>query len=123
MKLEAFERLKKMMKLTTSDVDAEALAAIRAANRVLADHALTWEKVFGKLVRVESGEPEVEAAPEERSERDEIRGWFDEIEESDPRGSFADFVADVKRQFERTGSLSHAQKGALRRAVERARSR
>lgn len=40
------------MMRTTSENDAEALASLRAANRLLASHHLTWDAVFARTVTV-----------------------------------------------------------------------
>lgn len=40
------EKLAKIMAMTTSDTDPEALAALRMANKLLAAEKLTWEDVL-----------------------------------------------------------------------------
>ncbi len=40
------ERLTKLLALTTSDIDAEALAAIRMANKMLTVEKLTWGEIL-----------------------------------------------------------------------------
>jgi hypothetical protein len=46
------ERLAKVLQLTTSTNDSEALAAIRKANDIVKGEGLTWDEV---LVQVEAG--------------------------------------------------------------------
>lgn len=41
------EKLKKLLMLTTSEHDAEALSAIRAANKIMATLNLTWDRCIG----------------------------------------------------------------------------
>lgn len=64
MKLKDYVRLKNFMERTTSDSDAEALTALRMANRILAAEGIGWGRVFDKLVTVVA---EVEQAPEDYS--------------------------------------------------------
>lgn len=42
------ERLTKLLAMTTSDNDGEALNALRMANKLLAAEQLTWEEVLGQ---------------------------------------------------------------------------
>lgn len=58
--IDEFRLIKKFMAMTTSESDAEALAALRRANAILARHGLTWDMVLTKVVTVGI---EVEAAP------------------------------------------------------------
>ena len=43
------DRLAKVMAMTTSSHDAEALAAVRRANGILAKHQLTWQEALGPI--------------------------------------------------------------------------
>ena len=110
MNLHDFSRLKKTMQQTFDDNDAIALMALRKANAVLRANNLTWEQVFQRLVKVEVP---FEPAPTEQSESAIINAAFETIEASDPRGSFADFVASLKDQWDRKSYLSQKQKDAL----------
>lgn len=40
------EKFKKLLALTTSDSDNEALNAVRQANRLLKENNLTWDELF-----------------------------------------------------------------------------
>lgn len=53
MTLDDFHRLKKLMALTISDFDPEALLALRAANAILIKYELTWERVLSRSVKIE----------------------------------------------------------------------
>ncbi len=48
-----FNRLKKLMALTTSGVEAEALLALQGANAILLRNELTWERVLDRSIKVE----------------------------------------------------------------------
>ena len=80
MRLKDFLTFKRIMGLTTSPNDAEALSAIRKANALLMAENTTWERVLDRMVKVES---HVEAAPDDdvpRAHRalrdDEVEGLF-----------------------------------------------
>ena len=45
------DQLAKVMAMTTSNHDAEALAAVRRANGILAKHQLTWQEALGPVRR------------------------------------------------------------------------
>lgn len=110
MTLSEFNRLKKMMMLTTSPNDAEALSALRKANEVLAAFSYDWNAVFGRLVKVEGGMPEIEAAPEERSLDDEITEAFQKIFDAKKDNSF---INSLYEQYQSNHFLSELQREAL----------
>lgn len=129
MPLKTYQQLRKLMMLTHSDNDTEALAALRKANALLREHSYDWNSAFDRLVKVESpiemayvhydtGEKAISPAYK-RNDPDTLRinNAFEEIEDRDPRGSFADFIASLKDQWDRSGRLTVAQKEALFRAV------
>lgn len=123
MKISVYNKLKKLMMMTLSEVDNECLQAIRGANRILREEGIDWNRVFSRTVTVVN---EFEAAPEDESpdaskirERERIDEAFSVVEASDPRGSFADFISSLKEQWERRGSLSIAQKDSLFKAAQR----
>jgi len=124
--MKEFRQLKAFMARTTSESDAEALTSLRKANAVLAAHGLTWEQVFSRVVSVVN---EFEEAPEDdpgvdaKRTKARIAAAFEDVEASDPKGGFADFIDDIKRQFERTGHLSPAQQDSLFKAANRANER
>jgi hypothetical protein len=109
--------------LTTSDNDAEALVAIRSANKILADAGIDWNRVFDRTITVAA---EFEAAPEESkivrqtvsTHTREIEEAFTTIKARDPRGTFADFIASLKDQWDEKHFLTEKQKAALFRAAE-----
>jgi hypothetical protein len=57
-----FDLLKKIMDRTRSESDYEALASLRAANRLIEKNGVSWERFFERSVRVE-----VEQDPERSS--------------------------------------------------------
>jgi hypothetical protein len=119
MKLKDFTRLKKYMMMTMSGSEAETAMALKSANAILVAEGLDWDRILNRTVTIVN---EFEAAPEEREQSTKARidAAFEEIEKSDPRGSFADFIADLKNQWENRGHLSVNQIDALMRSARRA---
>lgn len=111
MKLADFTKLKKLMQLTQSGNDNEALGALRKANEILTSYQLDWNRVFSRLVKVET--PVESAEDADKPERQRIEEAFAAVEDGDPRGSFADFIASLKEQWDQRGYLSEKQKDAL----------
>lgn len=126
MKLKDFNLLKKLMSMTTSDADAEALMAIRQANKLLAAEKLTWDLVFSRTVTVVA---EVEAAsdgldldyskPPARIDPDaeRIDEAFAAIDDAGTRGPFGDFIESLREQWNKRRSLSDKQRAALFKAA------
>lgn len=126
MKLDDFAKLKKIMQLTTSDNDAEALSSIRMANAILKKTGLTWEEVFGRTVKVTE---EVEAAdevetrvdPKAEAKKRAIREAFDVVLGSRISPDFESFIRSLQRQFNSRGYLSLAQESALMKSARKVR--
>lgn len=123
MNLKTFDTLKKMMALTFSDNDPEALASIRAANRLLAKEALDWERVLSRTVSVIN---EVEEAPPPRTTprrdaSDDARLLDEAVTALDDGGSeeINDFVRSLISYYESRGHLTANQRGALQRIIDR----
>jgi len=124
MKLKDFLLLKKLMQLTTSESDAEALQALRRANAILSQNSVGWERVFDRLVTVVA---DVEPAPvddlsteaERRAENSEILAAFEIVEATNPKGDFGDFIQSLREQWDAKKSLSPKQRDALRKAAQR----
>lgn len=125
MSLKEFDRLKKFMAMTDSPVDAEAVAALRQARKLLTAHSYDWAAVLNRLVRLDA-----EAAdPEDVPERDEppARGDFDAavdrlFEDVARADANSDFVDSLKEQWDRRRWLSPKQVKALRENVQRLRT-
>lgn len=116
MNLKEFQQLKKLMAMTTSDSDYETVSAIRAANKLLAQHSLTWDKVFSRTVTVISeltGQP-VDAAD------DDLEDTFQTALDSTPEGSFRDTLLDIYAKHGRGEPLSPRQRQVVEDAAERA---
>jgi hypothetical protein len=55
---DVWPKLAKLLALAASDHDGEAVAAVRAAGRLLADHALDWNDVASHLTGTAKRQPE-----------------------------------------------------------------
>lgn len=121
MKLKDFSTLKRLMMLTTSDSDAEALAALRKANALLLANGVDWDRVFGRTVQVIN---EFEPAPDDDPDQERTRGagMIDAAFETlaEVRGGFADFITSLQDQWTKRRFLSDKQKEALFRAARNA---
>jgi len=132
MSLKAFNQLKKLMQLATSDSDHEALSALRKANSLLREAGVDWQRVFERCVTVGV---EVEAAPEEiepatGTER-YTHAWFSRkiteafefLDHANLSQDFGKFIESLQKQFKERGTLSENQRAALFAAVEREKKR
>lgn len=120
MKLADFNKLKKLMQMTMSGADAEKLFSINKANALLIAEGVDWNRVLDRMVKLD-----VETAPADdhfdKSEAQLIDEAFATIEASDPRGSFATFIADLKEKWDQHRRLTDGQKAALFKAEEKCR--
>lgn len=128
MKSTQFEQFIKLMQLASSDNDAEALAALRRAQRTLADAGFTWEMILRRQVTVlsevepgeEIGLPDAPSAANRDYELDESDF---ELAMDGTSGSFYDTLFSIYEQWERGDRLSPKQRQVVRDAAERAASR
>lgn len=117
MKIAKFNLLKKLMNMTQSGSEAERLKAIDSANAILAESNTTWDRVLDRVIKVEveiedrsTADPASRDRTEERAVlRKRIGEAFSALESVDLRGGDADFVASLKDQWDRRGSLSPEQ--------------
>ena len=116
MKLAEFTKLKKLMGQTASENDHEALAALRAANRVLATNALTWERVLSRTVNVIAEVEEAPDALDQGADGDLIEQARRATERSN---NGRNFVNSVSEQFHEKGFITVKQRIALRDIIGR----
>jgi len=110
-----FARLRKLLALTASNNDGEALAAIRKANAMLERTKTHWFDVMDALER---GSAPATNKPSAATEIDEA---FDLVL-CTARGSFREFILSLLEQWQDTGVLSPKQRAALLKSAERARN-
>lgn len=131
MKITDFNRLKKLLNMTLSGADGERLTAIDMANEIVRRSDTTWDRILDRVIKVDVMVESVEDATggDANAEvrramfRAKVNEAFATIEESDPRGSWADFIADLKSQWDRNGRLSEKQVEAVLRGAKNVEER
>lgn len=130
MTLKDFRQLEKLMQMTTSDNDAEALSALRMANNLLKRYDYTWSSAFQRLVKIDSGVPDVEdgvaTIPRDQDHRPprremvadlQLKNRIDEAFAvlSDARlgPNTQNFIDSLYEQWEKRGFLTEKQQAAL----------
>jgi len=118
-----FEKFIKLMMMTTSDHEQEALVALRKANAYLAGMNRNWEEVLRGKVTIVGGTTQRPDNFVKHDNAHDIDAMFDILLQTVPlHSSFREFVDDVHEYWEKRGYVTDAQYKALKRAVERARA-
>lgn len=116
MNLKDLAQLKKLMTLSTSDNDHEALACLRQATSILVRNGYTWEMALSRSISVIN---EVEPAP---PADDDLDAAFD-LALRDARGEFRGVLESIREQYTARGFISLRQRevvmGAADRVVDR----
>ena len=111
-----FEQFVKLMMMTTSDRDPEALTAIRKANALLKAEGKNWEELITGLVPMENDRPRQEEPSPRRRPREETPPWEEAGVEVPSRGS-PNYRAFIDEAFEE--ALAKVRKGSsFRNTVE-----
>jgi len=126
--------LKKVMGMTTSEHDGEALAALRRANAIMKKHSVSWADFFERTVGASAQHPrDIWPRPQGGMRSDELRpstesdlvtmiqNAFDELRGVD-LGTFREFVDSLEKQFGESTYLSPDQRKPLFAAVMRQRN-
>lgn len=112
----------KLMNLTQSSYDGEALNAIRMANAVLARTNQTWDDLLaGKIVMIApiTGAPTVRQSSGIRyTDTDEINAYFNKLYGRN-LGTFKEWVDSVHDWWETKGFLTEAQYKTLKKSALR----
>lgn len=110
----------KLMMLTTSPHDGEALVALRKANAMLAAMNNNWEDFIQSRVKMTKEAPE--PSGEFHREVDEINDMFEYLDRSVPiRSSFREFVDSLHEWWEENEFLTDKQYIALKNACNTTR--
>ena len=117
MNLKDFGQLKKLMTLSTSDNDHEALACLRQATSLLARNGYTWEMCLSRAIQVVQ---EVEPAP--GTGDDDLDAAFDLALRS-ARGDFRGTLESIREQYSARGFISPRQREVVMDAADRAADR
>lgn len=130
-------RLAKVLAMTTSTNDSEALTAIRKANEIVKSENMLWEDVLVQLtsrvvnITMTRGEryptsgavyePDENWTAPHLTDKVTIDMMFRKIfEKLQPGLPFYDFVNDVYKKFQLYGQLTPNQYNAIRQAYTRA---
>ena len=126
----------KLMMMTTSSQDAEALTAIRKANAILAAANVNWEEFLTAITDSQINQSPTPAADDDDDDDDGFEdigkhnGKYDDADEINrlfsrafartSHGSgFRDFLDSVHEWWEKKGFLTEKQYHAIRRAATR----
>jgi len=113
-----FQTFKKFMMLTTSSNDAEALAALRRANTVIAKAGVTWDQVLSRVVKIDV--PFESASDEDASEV--IEALFDEALQN-AHGTFRNTIEDIYNKWQKYGYLTPRQRDLIEKTARGQRNR
>ena len=118
-----FETFIKLMKMTTSNQDNEALVALRKANAIMMESNLDWEQLLKSKVTVKSDVPQTaanQATGVIYNNADEINAMFAALfKKVLPGSSFRAFIDDVHKWWESKGFLTEKQYNAILKSYER----
>jgi hypothetical protein len=117
MTLKDFAILKKLMTLSTSDNDHEALASLRQATAILARSGHTWESCLNRTISVIN---EVESAPELAD--DDLASAFD-LALRNAKGEFRGVLESIREQYNARGFISDRQRAVVMGAADRVAER
>ncbi len=117
MNLKDFGQLKKLMTLSTSDNDHEALACLRQATSLLARNGYTWEMALSRVISVVA---EVEPAP--GGGDDDLEAAFD-LALRNASGEFRGVLNSIREQYHARGFVSDRQRAVVIGAADRVAER
>ena len=115
-----FEKFIKVMMLTTSPSEGEALNAIRKANSLLAEANLDWDDFLRGKAKITGGSSQVIYSGKKYTNGDEIEMMFNQILSTINKGtSFYKFIISLSEWWEDNSFLTEKQYSALRKSYER----
>lgn len=115
------ERLVKLLNLTRSNNDHEALASIRAANASLDKSGMSWEALVGPDVDSVQRGPVKPNAPQRSQttiEPEDVEGMISYVRANAWSGFDFSFVDDIEQKFELYGRLTYGQAKGLKAVFE-----
>ena len=118
MRPKKFERFVKVMMLTSSPVEGEALAATRMANNLLAEVDLNWDEFLNNLTQTPS-KPKPRKNSVKHTDAEEINKMFEAVVAGlDPDTSFSGFIESLHSWWEKHGFLTEKQYTALKNSYD-----
>lgn len=114
------EKFFKVVNLSQSSEDGEALAAIRRANAMLKDQNTTWEMVIlGKPRKAEFSEEPLKKSKKKGTDDELIKQMFGAVKSSVKGRPAEDFIESIYTFWKTAGFLTVKQRAALERYYER----
>jgi hypothetical protein len=120
-------RILKILSLTQSTNDAEALLAIRKANRLLKKDGMSWKDFFqGNKAKKQTQQKDF--FDEKKEEKDDLQAfeWAKEISEDfdylEDREAVEDFVEGIKEFYNKKGMLTENQCFFMKNTYEKYKS-
>jgi hypothetical protein len=115
-------KLIKLMMLTTSSNDHEALSALRMANAMLAADNVNWEEFLTAVEttkqRAASSSGFSNVGSVHYTDPDDIDPMFDAALRNVKTGGYRDFIESVHEWWETNGFLTEKQYRAIRKAAD-----
>lgn len=121
MNLKRFEIFIKLMRLTTSDQDGEALVALRKANAILMEANLDWEDLLRSKVTVRQTDQQPKPTGKVFNNANEINKMFEALFKKVPESSpfRSGFLNSLHEWWEDKGFLTEKQYNAVLKSYER----
>ena len=110
-------KLAKLLELTASPFDGEALNATRMANSEILKHDMTWTEFVNNKTIIVINE-EVRHGEQNYNAQDEIKNMLSICLQRCTSESGMEFIESLNKQYTRRGTLSDKQLSALRRWYE-----
>lgn len=117
-----FELLKKVMGMTGSDQDGEALSAVRTANKILKSHKKNWEDVFNSKIFVVQPPRPVEPKTK-RGDPELEKAFIDLLFRINKTSTFYKFVQNMQKVWLERGSLTPRQRNSIVSNANKVRGR
>jgi len=120
------QMLIKLLRMTESQHEGEALSAMRMANSLLNKHNANWDEVMRGVVPMVDADP-FKSAPKpgappavKYSDKVEIDTYFATLCSRD-LGTFKDYVDDVHKWWTEKGFLTQKQYDVIKKSAQRTR--
>ncbi len=117
-----FEKFIKLMKMTTSPSEGEALNAIRMANSLLLEANLDWDDFLRGKAKIVGGTASAQTtySGKKYTNSSEIESMLEAVLDNVRRGtSFHTFIESLRDWWESNQFLTEKQYNALRKTYER----
>lgn len=137
MKISDYQKFVKFMNMTHSEVDNEALMALRKANKILKSYDYTWQDIFNAKIQISaelrkqgfdpknisnpkySNTPGYAGSKSEKKSGSEVEHMLDFVlRNTASHTSYHGFVDDVNNYYEKNGFITKNQYAAIKRGYD-----